>query len=100
MEAYKSYCPGCKETYYWTGYKTGIGKTEEQLRQMKRDETVCKHCGCTELKTVLDHESQAGRDQDEMTFIVVDKLFGMLIGKSANNQSPPPPPPERVIDDG
>jgi DNA-directed RNA polymerase subunit RPC12/RpoP len=101
MEAYKSYCSNCKETYFWIGYKTGIGKTAEQLRQMKRDETVCKYCGYTGLKTTLDHESPDGKACDEMGDIVADVLTDMLFGGPERTPPPPPePPPDRLIKEG
>jgi len=78
MEAYKSTCPDCKAVYFWTGFKTGLGKTPEQLEQMKRDETVCKKCGSTRLKTELDMESEAGRDMQEvykLAFIAAEDIL-------------------------
>ena len=63
MEAYKSYCPDCKKTYYWQGFKTGIGKTQQQLNEMKNKSTTCKHCNSTSLETTLDHDSEAGKQQ-------------------------------------
>lgn len=54
MEAYKSMCPDCGKTYCWIGYKTGIGKTPQELEKINRDHTVCKYCGSKKLKTELD----------------------------------------------
>ena len=51
MENYQSHCPACNATYRWTGYKTGIGKTPEQLEQMHLEQTVCRECGSPRLKT-------------------------------------------------
>lgn len=78
MEAYKSKCPDCNEVYFWTGYKTGIGKTQAQLDKMKRDQTVCKHCGSENLKTGLDHETEDGRAQDELYGFAAASLFSFL----------------------
>ena len=101
MEAYKSYCSRCKETYFWAGYKTGIGKTEEQLIQMKKYETVCKHCGYTGLKTTLDHETLDGKACDEMGDIVADVLTDMLFDKPKRTPPlPPEPPSDRLIREG
>lgn len=61
MEYYKSTCPDCGKTYYWTGYKTGLGKTPEQLAAMRRRQTVCKECGGENLKTGLDNETPEAR---------------------------------------
>ena len=76
MEAYESHCPDCGRSYTWVGYKTGIGKTEAQLAQMKKEETTCKHCGSTNLKTGLDHTSEDGRAADAACGMVIDALFG------------------------
>jgi len=57
MENYRSYCPNCDKEYTWQGYKTGLGKSNEQLEQMNKDETVCKHCHKEGLITVLDFGS-------------------------------------------
>ncbi|OGF28131.1 hypothetical protein A2303_00190 [Candidatus Falkowbacteria bacterium RIFOXYB2_FULL_47_14] len=67
MEAYKTTCPDCGHVRFWTGYKTGLGKTQEQLAQMHKEETTCEKCGSTNAQTELDHESEAGRIQDEVT---------------------------------
>jgi len=66
MEAYKSECPDCGAKYYWQGYKTGLGKTDEQLKGMRIKQTVCRHCGKENLNTTLDHESETGKEYDEM----------------------------------
>lgn len=66
MEAYKSHCPTCGVTYFWTGYKTGLGKTPEQLAAMRRRETTCRECGTPGLRTTLDRESEVGRKFDAM----------------------------------
>jgi len=80
MEAYKSTCPNCGAVYFWTGFKTGIGKTPAQLKQMKRDETVCKKCGSHKLKTTLDMESEAGQAMGESYKFAVESIFGVLKG--------------------
>lgn len=60
MEAYVSTCKACKKIYRWIGYKTGIGKTPEQLEQMSRERTVCKFCGVEGLETALDEAGLVG----------------------------------------
>jgi RNA polymerase subunit RPABC4/transcription elongation factor Spt4 len=57
MESYRSYCPHCNSEYTWTGFKTGIGKSQEQLDQMKKDHNVCRKCNKEGLKTELDFGS-------------------------------------------
>lgn len=76
MEAYKSDCPSCGASYFWTGFKTGLGKTDAQLAKMRRDETVCRQCGAEGLKTTLDHESPTGRDLDDGIKSVMGAIFG------------------------
>lgn len=65
MEAYKSTCKACGATYFWVGYKTGLGKTKEQLEAMHKRQTVCRECGAEGLVTGLDCESETGRAYDE-----------------------------------
>jgi len=74
MEAYKSICPDCGQTYFWNGYKTGLGKSPEQLKRMEEQWTVCRHCGSKNLKTDLDHESETGQAMDE----AIHQLLGLL----------------------
>lgn len=78
MEYYKSTCanPTCLKTYTWVGFKTGIGKTPEQLEQMRRDETVCRYCGQETLKTTLDHETPYSRS--------IDAALGNIVGAMAS----------------
>ena len=47
MEAYRTKCgnPECGYERTWMGNKTGIGKTTEQLAQMRQDQTTCIKCG-------------------------------------------------------
>jgi len=66
MEAYKSFCPTCKITYSWQGAKTNFGKTPEQVVQRHKKLTICKECGAEGLKTDLDHESDVGKEYDEI----------------------------------
>lgn len=87
MEAYKSTCPDCKAVYFWTGFKTGIGKTPEQLENMKRRESVCRECGSTRLKTELDRESEAGQAYDEGY-----KFFAGIIGEAIRDRFEPKRP--------
>ena len=75
MEWYESHCPDCKTTYRWTGYKTGIGKSQAQLDQMKRNQTVCRECGSENLKTGLDHTSPAARDMDAALSGAIKAMF-------------------------
>jgi DNA-directed RNA polymerase subunit RPC12/RpoP len=43
----------CDRTYNWTGYKTGIGKSQAQLLEMSKHNHTCKYCGSKELVTGL-----------------------------------------------
>lgn len=82
MEAYKSSCSKCGAVYFWTGFKTGIGKTPAQLEQMRRDQTVCRECGADGLKTGLDHESETGRVFDAQMNSLVNVIKGLKDGAS------------------
>jgi hypothetical protein len=44
MEHYYVYCPDCHITYSFTGYKTGFGKSKEQLSDMWESVHVCRCC--------------------------------------------------------
>ena len=37
MEAYKMKCNSCGRARNWVGYKTGLGKTPEQLQEMRKE---------------------------------------------------------------
>ena len=71
MEAYKTTCPDCGNVRFWSGYKTGVGKTPEQLQKMSEDLRTCTRCGSKEATTELDHESETGRAYDEMNDALV-----------------------------
>ena len=66
MEAYKTNCLECGHVRFWVGYKTGLGKTPQQLQQMKDDMITCAQCGSKSAKTVLDRESETGQVFDDM----------------------------------
>jgi hypothetical protein len=46
MEAYRTKCRDrqCAFERTWIGFKTGIGKTWEQIAQMQKDQTTCIKC--------------------------------------------------------
>lgn len=81
MEAYKSTCPDCGKVYFWTGFKTGIGKSPEQLAQMKKDDTVCKYCGSTNLNTTWDDETEVGKFYQESAKLAAQMIGEMITGK-------------------
>lgn len=64
MEAYKTTCPDCGHVRYWTGYKTGLGKSAAQLEQMGKDHRTCARCGSERATTDLDHETEIGQAMD------------------------------------
>lgn len=76
MQWYRSSCPDCGRSYSWIGYKTGLGKTYAQLNQMCKDETTCKYCGSTNLKTGLNYDNE-----DANAFY---KLAGEAVAKTLN----------------
>lgn len=63
MESYVTECKHCGHVRHWVGFKTGIGKTQEQLDQMRKDQTICVECG-KDVRTELDH--QPGDDDAAM----------------------------------
>lgn len=54
MEWYVTACSRCRHVRHWTGYKTGIGKTEQQLLQMREEATTCASCRSTQVETRVD----------------------------------------------
>jgi hypothetical protein len=62
VEAYKTVCKDskCGHVRFWSGYKTGLGKSDQQLEQMQRDQELCIQCG-QPAKTELDMESHQGQ---------------------------------------
>lgn len=54
MEHYRTTCPRCESSRSWVGYKTGFGKTQEQLEQMRKEKKTCIHCGYDKAETRLD----------------------------------------------
>jgi DNA-directed RNA polymerase subunit N (RpoN/RPB10) len=81
MEAYKSACKSCGKEYFWTGYKTGIGKTEEQLKQMHDEMTICKYCKAPGLVTNLDHETEDGQLLDDEAAFIAESIMLAFSGK-------------------
>jgi hypothetical protein len=85
MEAYKTTCPDCGHIRFWTGYKTGIGKTAHQLAEMEKDQTTCVKCGSTRAKTDLDHETDFGQALDQQTHFLADIIKSVLENKDKSN---------------
>lgn len=75
MEYYESKCKSCNHTWRWTGYKTGIGKTPEQLEQMKNAGKTCPACG-GEAEVGLDHSSDDAKALDEAYKGIIESIFG------------------------
>lgn len=75
MEYYESTCGACGRTYQWIGYKTGLGKTPEQLEGMRRRQTTCRYCGSEGLETGLDRTSpEAVETEQAMAELLVGAL--------------------------
>lgn len=51
---YRSYCLACKEEYTWKGLLTGVGKSNNEIKDMKKKWTVCHKCNAEGLKTEPD----------------------------------------------
>lgn len=64
--------------YYWVGYKTGLGKTNEQREKMQQDRTVCRECSGTNLQTDLDRESEVGKAYSASIEILAEVILGEL----------------------
>tara|TARA_Y100000310_G_scaffold282353_1_gene303487 strand:+ start:2511 stop:2747 length:237 start_codon:yes stop_codon:yes gene_type:complete len=75
MEYYESTCQECGHRWTWTGYKTGIGKTEAQLAQMRAAGKTCPKCNGA-AKVGLDHTSPHAKEMDEALGSVLGSLLG------------------------
>jgi hypothetical protein len=84
MEAYKMKCNNCGRTRNWVGYKTGLGKTPEQLKEMEREETTCQYCDSKNVQSNLDRESETGRGFDEMNGFAAAAIFSTIARRSNN----------------
>lgn len=84
MEAYKTTCPDCGNVRYWVGYKTGLGKTPEQLQRMRDDAITCVRCGSKKANTELDRESETGKVYDEMDGFAVNIIVDLISQRSSN----------------
>lgn len=73
MEYYESKCGSCAHTWRWVGYKTGIGKTQAQLEEMRTAGTVCPRCG-KGAQVGLDHTSESATALDGALSSVVKAL--------------------------
>ena len=56
MESYQFKCGACGAQYSYVGFKTGIGKTAAQLKQMEDERHVCRECG---------HDDRTGGNENE-----------------------------------
>lgn len=79
-EYYRSKCFDCELEFTWIGYKTAIGKTEEQLERMHRDQTICHLCGSSNFKTKLDYGRPLSEDEI--------KEMKEYLSKKLNNDNP------------
>ncbi len=78
MEAYKTTCTECGHVRFWVGYKTGIGKTPEQLAQMHRNQTTCVACGSTNARTGLDEETEIGKAYQASYAFAAQMIAGII----------------------
>lgn len=84
MEAYKTTCPDCGYVRDWVGYKTGIGKTPQQLQKMRDDRVTCVRCGSKNASTQLDRESKTGKVFGEMDDCAANILVDLIYQWSNN----------------
>lgn len=78
MELHKTVCQNsqCGYVRFWTGYKTGIGKSPEQLVKMDKDYSICVKCGATNADTDIDYESKDAKSMDEAYKDLFKAIFG------------------------
>ncbi len=78
MIALKGTCRHCDKVYYWTDYKTGLGKTEQQLADMKYRQTHCKFCDAPGLCVEPDEETETGKVYAECEKHAADMVTGLI----------------------
>ncbi|OGH92575.1 MAG: hypothetical protein A2534_00675 [Candidatus Magasanikbacteria bacterium RIFOXYD2_FULL_39_9] len=71
-------CNSCGRARNWVGYKTGLGKTPEQLQEMRKEETTCKFCGSKNVECDLDRESETGQDFGEMDNFAASIILSII----------------------
>lgn len=82
MEAYKMSCHDCGKIRFWVGYKTGLGKSAEQLRVMKEEHTTCQYCGSKNVHSGLDRESAIGQDFNEMDNLAASFIVALFTSRT------------------
>ena len=82
MEAYRMTCNACGRTRTWVGYKTGSGKTPQQLEEMRREQTTCKYCGSQNVESGLDRESEIGQDFGEVDTFAAAIIISLISQRS------------------
>ncbi len=85
MEANKTTCCTCGKVRFWTGYKTGLGKSPAQLEQMHRDRHVCRFCESTNVITEADRETETGRAYAE-TEDFTAHLIALFLGEKLEEE--------------
>jgi hypothetical protein len=90
MEYYESTCTQCGHRWQWTGYKTGIGKTEAQLEEMRVAGKTCPHCK---------GEAKRGLDMTSDVAIEMNSLFSSLFQIISSKMDAPsePVPPSKPV---
>ena len=84
MEYYQSTCNSCGHHWTWTGYKTGLGKTEAQLESMWVAGKVCPVCEGG-ARVGLDFSSDEAKEYSRM----FERVLGSLFAGSGEDQEPP-----------
>ena len=75
VEYYESTCGSCGNKWSWVGFKTGIGKTAEQLEAMGRAGKECPRCKSS-ASVGLDHTSEDARALDGFLSGVARAIVG------------------------
>src|ERR1019366_9133647 len=61
MISLKGTCKFCGKVYYWTDYKTTLGKTLGQIEDIRFRWNHCKYCHASGLEVEQDVETEVGK---------------------------------------
>jgi len=82
MEHYSFKCGSCNCSYNYVGFKTGIGKTEAQLKQMRDETHICRHC---------EYDDREGEKKSEQSLDMVDNASSDAAAFAASLFAPKDP---------
>jgi hypothetical protein len=91
MEHYIFNCGKCRSHYSYVGYKTGIGKTQAQLKAMDDERHVCDRCGYDDREGIEknSHDLDMGTNQSSESASFALDLFGDITNSDSPSEGGP-----------